>query len=282
MTTTEPDALLVVDEVRLYRVHRYDIIALGNQKLVGPLYEHLAFNPILDELVGRPQILVVDDPVDLEDVLAQGLILVESGEGLGHRVHERDFAVLVGDDHRVGDAFQDGGKPLLPFFQFPLHVEAVDRHLDGAVQLGVLKGLDDVAEGLGELGAVQGVLVGVGGEKDDRDAGVFADIMGHVDAVHLALEHDVHQHQVGGEFLGAADRFLARTDDVDHVIPEPFETALDVFGDYILVFDNKDFQLLHEIQPFSKYLKRMNVLYSVLWRFAEIPALESKKNSTPY
>jgi len=56
---------------------------------------------------------LVDDAEHLADGLAHGLGLRPAGEGLGHRVHEEDAALVVGGDDGIADALQRGREPPL-------------------------------------------------------------------------------------------------------------------------------------------------------------------------
>ena len=89
----------------------------------------------------------------------------------------------------------------------------VQRHLNADAQLALVERFGDVAIGCSGLGSVEGRLVRVGGEEDDRDLAALADDAGGFHAVHHAGELDVHEHQIRAKghrrlhgFLGGKDR----------------------------------------------------------------------------
>ena len=63
----------------------------------------------------------------------------------------------------------------------------------------LLEGLDDVAQRLAHSGPLQRLQVGMGGDKDDRRLVGRADLHRGGNAVHLAAQANVHEHEVGVE-----------------------------------------------------------------------------------
>ena len=66
------------------------------------------------------------------------------------------------------------------------------------------------------------------------------DRSGGVDAVHLAGQMDVHQHQFGMVLAGERDGFFALHGHVHGVVPEVHQLPLDVSGNDAFVFDDQD------------------------------------------
>ncbi len=162
-----------------------------------------------DGAVDRFTGILVEDMEYLLTRLAPGLWLGPTGQGFGHRVHKLDVAVGVGGDHGVADALEGGGQPLLALLQALFGPMFVEGHLDGAMQFSFFEGFEEIAEGLGDLGSLDGGLIGVGGEVDDRDIEMGSDVLGGLDAVHLTFQPDVHQHQIWVRLGRLLDRLFS-------------------------------------------------------------------------
>ncbi len=214
--------------------------AAGRQPDDRALAEHH-----VHRVVQRLPRLGANEPEDVDQAFPEGLVLLPAGEGLGHRVHELDPAVLVGRHHAVADALQRRGQPPLAVLEALLDAVLVERHLDGREQLPLLEGLQHVAERLGDLGALQRVRVGVGGQVDDGDVVAAADLRGSLDAVHFAVQEDVHEHQVRTPPAGLLDRLFPGGRRVGHLVTEVPQPAHQVHCDDVLVLDHQD--LYHSI-----------------------------------
>src|SRR4030065_378430 len=81
-------------------------------------------------------------------------------------------------DPPVSDALGQSGEPLLSLPELRSHARLVVGHLDGDLELALIERLKDIAEGLGDLGPLEGMLVGGGGELDNRDAVGVPDLFG--------------------------------------------------------------------------------------------------------
>ena len=64
-------------------------------------------------------------------------------------------------------------------------------------QLSILERLDDVAERLGHLSPLQGLVSHECGQEHDGDREPFPDRLGRGDAIHFTRQLDIHQYQVG-------------------------------------------------------------------------------------
>ncbi|KAF5044549.1 hypothetical protein DSECCO2_490650 [anaerobic digester metagenome] len=190
------------------------------------------------------------DPVgQLAQAVADDLLgrhFEEAGEGRVDVEHDEVHGPpRVVQDHLVqGEAVEHGVEQqpvlLLALLQGLGGGVLVEGDLDGHVQVARLGGLDDVAEGLGDLRAAQGLLVVVAREEDDGDLGAFEDLLGGLDAVHAALEEDVHEDE--GRFLPGhgLDGLLAGSDDALDRVAELLQTLLHVEGDDDVVLDKED------------------------------------------
>ena len=87
-------------------------------------------------------------------------------------------------------------------------------------------GLDEIAEGERRFGTPDGLVVGVGGQEQDHDAGRLVDPARGLDAIHGALEVDVHEHQIGTPVEGDGDGRLATRRDVHDLVAQLFELVL--------------------------------------------------------
>ena len=136
---------------------------------------------------------------NLEDFFqrqAQGVLAAPARQRFCDGVHERNPSFGVGGDHAIADACQSRCVPLLTFPETQLHCMLLEGHLDGDPQLPSRKWLEQIAKGPGPLGPVDGGVVRVRGQIDDRDVESIVNRAGGFDAVQVASQTDVHQHQV--------------------------------------------------------------------------------------
>lgn len=110
-------------------------------------------------------------------------------------------------------------------------------------QFAHLERLEDVAKRLRDPGVLQGLFVAVRGEIDHGDIQLSADLAGGLDAVHLARELDVHQHQVGPNLGRQADGLFAGCHGRRHSVAEISQRALKIERDNHFVFDDEDLDL---------------------------------------
>ena len=161
------------------------------------------------------------------------------GQRLRYRVHEFDVAAGIRRDHAIADAVQRRRQPLVALFERVLHVDLVERDLDGGTQPGLLKGLHDVACRLARLGAGEHLRVRVGRQEDAGDVVALADDLRRVDPVHLALDHDVHHDQVGALAARDLDRLGGGQCGADDVTAHRDQALGDVLGNDAFVIDYK-------------------------------------------
>ena len=121
----------------------------------------------------------------------------------------------------------------------------VQRHLNGDREFALLKGLENVAEGIGDLGTLQRVVVGIRGQVHDRQAVQLPDAVRCGDAIHITLQHDVHQHEVRpvppcfGDGLSRGRRYG------NDRISATGQPCRDILCDDVLVLYDKDRSLGH-------------------------------------
>src|SRR5262249_17790999 len=137
----------------------------------------------------------------------------------------------AGERHRVAP---------LAVAQAPLGRVPEERHLDRGAKLQLLERLQEVAVGLGDAGAPERVVVGVGGEVDDWDVPPIADDLRRLDAVDAALDADVHEDEVGLELAGHGDRLLAARRHADDGVADPVELEPEVASDETRILDDQD------------------------------------------
>jgi hypothetical protein len=159
---------------------------------------------------------------------------------LRDRVHEGDPGLLVGGDDRVTDARQRGDVAALALAELPLGGMLVERHLDGGPQLGILEGLQQIAERLRQAGPPQGVVIGIGCQEYDRNTAILADLLGCIDAVEGTLEPDVHEHQVRLGISRERESVLPARGGGHHHMTDAAQLLLDVPGHHAIVFDDED------------------------------------------
>ena len=162
---------------------------------------------------------------------------------LGQGVHEYDFAAGVGSDEAFPHAAQSGCEPSLAGTQAAFHFALVDGDLDGAPQVGIADRLQNVTERLGQLGSVHGCLVGMGGHVDDGRAAFEFQRGGRVNAVHLAADADVHQHQVERCGSRTSKGLLSGPGDRRHGVTHALQPPLNVGGDQSFIFHHEDLLL---------------------------------------
>ena len=76
---------------------------------------------------------------------------------------------------------------------------------------------------------------------------LFANPGGRFDAIHLALQIDVHQNQVRGFGRGELDRLLTRGGDACHRITQPVQPLLEFEGYRVLILDDQNPCLGHDV-----------------------------------
>ena len=179
----------------------------------------------------------IDEGDDRRGVLPLGRSLAPAGNPLGHRVHEAYVELRVCRHDTVVDGVEDGRKKPLLLAELAIYGVFVERYVDGRVELALLERLEDVSEGLDFLGALEGLLVGIGGEENDGNAVLVANLAGGLDPVHGTSEHDVHEDDIGLAFLGEADRLHAVGSHAHDRVSEALEPTLQIEGDYLLVLN---------------------------------------------
>jgi hypothetical protein len=182
---------------------------------------------------------------DAGDVPALGRRLVPAGDALGDLVHEADREVAVRGDDPLVDGVQDRREQPLLLVELVLDAVLVERDVDRGIELSLLEGLENVAEGLDFLGPLEGLFVGIGGEEDDRDPELPADLLGRLDTVHAAREHDVHEDDVGPALARQGDGLLAVARHPDDGVAEALQSSLQVECDDFLVFDDQYVLVVH-------------------------------------
>lgn len=160
-------------------------------------------------------------------------------QAFGGRVGQADQAVGVKGDHGVAHPVQYRAEPALLVAQRALDLGLAQRDLDHRAQFASLERLGQVAVRHGAGGAVDGLVVAVGGQEQDRDLQLGADGGGRRDAVHVAPEHHVHQHQVGPVGARPRDGVAAIVDAAADPVTHVAQLAGDVHGDHGFVLDHQ-------------------------------------------
>ena len=116
----------------------------------------------------------------------------------------------------------------------------VDRDLDRAAQVGFLERLDEIAERTGRDRALQGLGIAVTREEDHRHGRVLLDRARRLDAVHIAAQADVHDHELRVQLARHLDRFGAFARDPADAVAQPRQRIFEVARDQTLVLDQQD------------------------------------------
>lgn len=182
---------------------------------------------------------------DLFEWLAESFLFCPAGYFLGHRVYERYQALGIKDYYPVSDAPEDGGKPLLFFSQQKLHPGLVKGSFYGQLQFPLFKGFDQVAEGLGQLGPLEGQVIGEGSDVNHRYAVFFPDNGGHRNPVQVTLENDIHQDQVRLSPVYAADDFFPGLNHAGDLVAEQPDHVLEVSSHQVFILDDQYPRLAH-------------------------------------
>ena len=110
----------------------------------------------------------------------------------------------------IADTAQRGHQPLLAFLEPLFHLVLVKGHLDAGIELAFFKGFEDVTERLGDLRAVERMVISIGREIHDGDVEPPPQLFGCLHPVHRALQADVHQYQIGAGFFRLLQGFFSR------------------------------------------------------------------------
>jgi hypothetical protein len=119
------------------------------------------------------------------------------------------------------------------------------------MELALRERLQEIAVRPGGTRPLQGRLLRIGRQVDDRDMIVLRDALRGLDAVDVALDADVHQHQVGPFFLDLAQRLLSRRDIGDHVIAAFDQLLAKMQRDDPLVLHQHDTVVRHSGFPLN-------------------------------
>ncbi len=182
---------------------------------------------------------------DVGDARAAELLLPPAEQRLGGGVHEGHEPLGIRDQHRVAHARGDRRRPPPRLERPPDALVPVERHLDGRVQAPLVERLEHVAEGVGQLGLLESLGVGEGGEVHHGHVEPGPHALRGLDAVHPALELDVHQHEIRLDLPEPLERVRPRRRHGRHVVPEPFEGLADLRCNEPFVLDHQDPSLLH-------------------------------------
>ncbi len=121
--------------------------------------------------------------------------------------------------------------------------------MDGVAKSVPIEGFDQITRRLGSLGTCNGRFVGVCGEKRDRRLRAIADDLRRVYPVSVALQTDVHQHQIGTGLGGLGNGLIGELRRADPLEPKSGQGLLDVSGHDGLVFDDENSLLRHQTFP---------------------------------
>ena len=146
--------------------------------------------------------------------------LVDSEDPVGHADAQQLAArgVQFPRSHLGGVERQT--QPLLAMAQGDLGGTPLQHHLDGGVELARREWLEQIAVCTRRARPRQRRLFGVCGQIDDRHAQLGRYARGRFDTVDVALDVDVHQHQIRVQTLDLRQSPLAGCGDGHHVIAE--------------------------------------------------------------
>ncbi|MCG3118194.1 MAG: hypothetical protein ALAOOOJD_00357 [bacterium] len=166
--------------------------------------------------------------------------MVPAGQRFGHEVHERHSAFAVDDDDGIIDGSQDFCQPLLALLQLLGHPMLVERHVDGDVQLSFLERFENIAKRFGNLGALQRPVIRVSGEINNRNVIQGQNFLRRLHTVLIALEHDVHQHQIRPGFAGFLHGLFTGCDGAGNDVAEALQGIVNIFGNDIFILDDQN------------------------------------------
>ncbi len=192
--------------------------------------------------------LLVEDPKYFGQRAAGRASSGPTGQSLRDGIHERDARPRVRRDHGVADARERDGVAALAIAQLTFCGVFMQSHLDRRAQLRIFERLQDVTERLGQARAGQRLVVGVRGQVDHGYLRGLPDSLGGLDAVHLALEANVHQHQIGRGLACELHGAFTVGGDPHHRVTNPRELLLDVAGDDAVILDDQDLGGCHAFE----------------------------------
>jgi len=158
---------------------------------------------------------------------------------LGLVGHDHAPLEIRGDDsvfHAVEHGLQEGTRGAQP----RLELVALERDLDHQGQLSFAERLEQVAERLRCHRPRPWRRLGLLGEKDNRDLHPLAQDLRDLDAVHLAGQANIHQHERRSSRLRHAQRRVTGDNRLEDPVSQLSEGAADVFCNGHVVFDYKN------------------------------------------
>ena len=116
---------------------------------------------------------------------------------------------------------------------------AFQRNFDSGGQRTVVKRFEQIAVGRGFGGPLDGVIVGIGGEKNHRHIAELADRSGDFDAVGIAAHMHVHQDEIGLPGAELGQRAFEIVGNLQHLVAGAGEATFEVECDQRFVFNNE-------------------------------------------
>jgi hypothetical protein len=191
-------------------------------RMVGQPGHHAALKHLAGRVVHRRPGVLIDNVKHLLHRLSGRLGHTPAGQRFGHGIDKGNAAPGIGCNHRVANAGQGDAQPLALLAQFPVGLMHVQGQLDLNCQFALLERLEDIAERPGQFGALKRCGIRMGGQKDHRQIVPPAfDDPGRFNAVHGALQLDIHQHQVRAQVSGKFDSRPAFHGDRGGLVSEP-------------------------------------------------------------
>ena len=112
----------------------------------------------------------------------------------------------------------------------------IQGHFHAGMQFGLVKRLHDIAQGPRLFGALQSIAVRMRGQIDHRNVEAFPQNARSFRSVHLALDADVHQHQIGRILFRLANGFVAARNHRADLVSQILQNLCQVFGGDAFIF----------------------------------------------
>ena len=165
----------------------------------------------------------------------EGRVGVEDAEIAGRFRAGQVFEQQEGVEH----AAEQLAVALFAAAQFLLGVVLEKGHLHGGAQPVLVDGLEHIAVGGRAFGPLEGDLIGVGGEVDDRNVAFVLDDAGRFHAVHVAAQEDVHEHEVRTQGAAQVHGLGPRGRDAGQGVAQAAHNGLEIQGHDAFVLDDQ-------------------------------------------
>ena len=164
-------------------------------------------------------------------------------------VFEIDFDDMLAQVFEENAVSQNNGATLVSFFCFGVSLlkfcEFLDGKFDTMLQVETIKRFGKKGIRMGRFCPLKSCPVSICSEENNGQRLGLVDERRCLDAVHSALQFDVHEYQVGCVFDEAFEGGSSRSYHVGHPETQVLKRHFDIGGNNRVIFHDEDFDCFH-------------------------------------